>query len=90
MSWKWVSPGSNNGLDPKSHSAAFTVTKHYLVLVTMVIRVSFTIRTGKPKVCDNFVHKGGLILLFYPTHPWDRALPASLPTLREELMHSRN
>lgn len=47
MSGKWVSLGSNSRLDPKSHSAAFTVTKHYLVLVIMVPRTSFTIRTGK-------------------------------------------
>lgn len=89
MSGKWVSLGSNSRLDPKSHSAAFTVTKHYLVLVMMVPRISFTIRTGKPQVRDHFVHTGGLILLSYPTHPWDKALPATLPTLRGELMHSR-
>lgn len=77
MSVKWVSLGSNSRLDPKSHSTAFTVTKHYLVLVTMVLRISFTIRTGKPKVCDDFVHTGGLILLSYPAHPWDKALPVT-------------
>lgn len=77
MNVKWVSLGSNSRLEPKSHSAAFTVTKHYLVLVTMAPRISFTFRTGKPKVCDDFVHAGGLILLSYPTHPWDKALPVT-------------
>lgn len=77
MNVKWVSLGSNSRLDPKSHSAAFTVTKHCLVLVTMVPRISSTIRTGEPKVCDDFVYTGGLILLSYPTHPWDKALPVT-------------
>lgn len=67
MNVKWVSLGSNSRLNPKSHSPAFTIIERYLIFVTMIFRISFTIRTGKSKVRDDFVHTGGLILLSYQT-----------------------
>lgn len=56
MSGEWIVSGKQQSyrLDPKRHSAAFTVMERCLVLVTMVFRVSSTTRTGKPQARDHF------------------------------------
>lgn len=53
--WEMVSLGSGSPTDwIQRHWAAFTVTKHDLVLVMLVPRISFTFRTRKPKVRGHF------------------------------------